>query len=117
MMVANITDNDIALVIATKHEMAHPPTTSGGRLEQTMDLYNNTVGRSIGAALKGKSQDEIAQAVQRAVTSGQMLMINMVDPNDDSTWKLTWSDGADIVWVNDKPYRKEDIFPDGGVPQ
>lgn len=66
---------------ATAHE-GIPGNTAD---REAMDLYNNAIGRAIGAAHPNASPKELADLVERAVTQGQTVVI-------DARGHLEWSD-------------------------
>ncbi|GAB2512369.1 DUF6973 domain-containing protein [Lysobacter humi (ex Lee et al. 2017)] len=66
---------------ATAHE-ARPGNPAN---REAMDLYNNAVGRSIGAAHPNATPEQLADLVQRAVGDGRMVVL-------DRSGALAWSD-------------------------
>lgn len=68
---------------ATAHE-ARPGNPAN---REAMDLYNNAVGRSIGAAHPDATPERLADLVQRAVTDGRMVVL-------DRSGALAWSDAV-----------------------
>lgn len=68
-------------VFATAHEAA--PGNEANR--EAMDLYNNRVGRTIGAAHPDASPEQLARLVQNAVQDGRLIVL-------DRTGALEWSD-------------------------
>lgn len=70
---------------ATAHE-ARPGNPAN---REAMDLYNNSIGRSIGAANPDATTAQLADFVQRAVTDGRMVVL-------DRSGALAWSDQVRI---------------------
>lgn len=66
---------------ATAHEGG--PGNPANR--EAMDLYNNEVGRSIGAANRNATPDQLANLVEQALNQGKLTVIN-------SAGNLEWSD-------------------------
>lgn len=66
---------------ATAHEGG--PGNPANR--EAMDLYNNEVGRSIGAANRNATPDQLANLVEQALNQGKLTVI-------DSAGNLEWSD-------------------------
>lgn len=66
---------------ATAHEGG--PGNPANR--EAMDLYNNEVGRSIGAANRNATPEQLANLVEQALTQGKLTVIN-------GAGNLEWSD-------------------------
>lgn len=66
---------------ATAHEGV--PGNTANR--EAMDLYNNEVGRSIGAANRNASPEQLANLVEQSLNQGKLVVI-------DSGGNLEWSD-------------------------
>lgn len=66
---------------ATAHEGG--PGNPANR--EAMDLYNNEVGRSIGAANRNATPDQLANLVEQALNQGKLTVI-------DNAGNLEWSD-------------------------
>lgn len=66
---------------ATAHEGG--PGNPANR--EAMDLYNNEVGRSIGAANRNATPDQLANLVEQALNQGKLTVIN-------NAGNLEWSD-------------------------
>ncbi len=66
---------------ATAHE-GGPGNTAN---REAMDLYNNEVGRSIGAANRNATPEQLADLVEQSLNQGKLVVI-------DRTGNLEWSD-------------------------
>ncbi len=73
--------DDFATRFATAHEMV----PGNPQLRETMDLFNNEVGRNIALANPEASSEELAQLIQEAGQRGELLVI-------DQNGQLAWSD-------------------------
>jgi hypothetical protein len=58
------------------------------RLEETMDLYNNQVGRQIAFAHPNATEAELQAYIQDAISRGSLLVVDLSDPNGPI---LRWS--------------------------
>lgn len=79
---------------------AHERRPDNYATSEAMDLYNNEIGRGIAVNNPNASPKELADLVQRAVSNGQMVVIN-----GDGT-KLLWSNqqaGAPGISANSAP--------------
>jgi hypothetical protein len=70
---------------ATAHEAL--PGNPANR--EAMDLYNNAVGRSIGAANPNATPEQLADKVQEAMNQGKLIVMN-------SQGNLEWSDRVPV---------------------
>lgn len=71
--------------LASMHE-AHADPTPLDEKRETMDLYNNEVGRRIGEQYPDATPEELKQHIRRAIERGEMLVINdkgELVPSDD----------------------------------
>jgi hypothetical protein len=68
---------------ATAHEGL--PEDRVNQVRETMDLYNNEVGRRIAAENPNASDDELADLVTQAARDGELLVV-------DANGNLAWSD-------------------------
>lgn len=66
---------------ATAHEGG--PNNPANR--EAMDLYNNEIGRSIGAANRNASPEQLANLVEQALNQGKLVVV-------DRSGNLEWSD-------------------------
>ncbi|WP_405177618.1 hypothetical protein OG225_25465 [Nocardia sp. NBC_01377] len=69
-----------------------------------MDLYNNQLGRSIGAQNPDASPEELQQKVLEAINSNKAIVIQ------------NSPDGGQIAFSNSVVPGKNAILPGGGVP-
>lgn len=76
------------LEFAEKFATAHEGVPNNPQHRETMDLYNNYIGRSIAAAHPNASDEELANFIKSAVTDGDLLLFN--SKND-----LAWSDDVE----------------------
>lgn len=72
---------------ATAHEAL--PADKVNQTRETMDLYNNEVGRRIQAENPDASDEELATLVQQSIERGEMLVV-------DSQGNLAWSDQVPV---------------------
>lgn len=63
---------------------AHEGQPGNPQVRETMDLYNNEVGRNIAVNNPDTSEEELAKLVKNSVDRGDMLVV-------DQHGKLTWS--------------------------
>lgn len=70
---------------AQRYATAHEAIPGNPAAREGMDLYNNEVGRSIGAAHPESSPDELARYVREAVDGGRAVVL-------DSSGDLAYSD-------------------------
>ncbi|MBR0662904.1 LysM peptidoglycan-binding domain-containing protein [Roseomonas hellenica] len=78
---------DFAEQYATAHEAL--PADKVNQTRETMDLYNNEVGRRIQAENPDASDGELATLVQQSIERGEMLVV-------DSHGNLAWSDQVPV---------------------
>lgn len=78
---------DFAEQYATAHEAL--PADKVNQTRETMDLYNNEVGRRIQAENPDASDEELATLVQQSIERGEMLVV-------DSHGNLAWSDQVPV---------------------
>jgi hypothetical protein len=84
---------------ATAHE-ALPGNTAR---REAMDLYNNEVGRKIAASNPKATEAQLADLVQKAVSAGQMIVIdrngNLARSNGVALWQHGLASGGDAKGV------------------
>lgn len=78
---------------------AHEKTFGNGAHREAMDLYNNEVGRKIGAAHPNASPTEIAELIKQAVDSGDTVVIN-------PQGHIEWSDQVPLRTPMDKNHQR-----------
>ncbi len=64
---------------------AHEGVPGNAANREAMDLYNNEVGRSIGAANRNASPEQLANLVEQSLNQGKLVVI-------DRSGNLEWSD-------------------------
>lgn len=92
---------------ATAFGTAHEGVPGNTANREAMDLYNNAVGRSIGASNKNASPEELADLVEKSLNHGKLVVI-------DAGGNLEWSDR--VVKGQHGFAPKEVIGPNLGTP-
>ncbi|WP_216911977.1 DUF6973 domain-containing protein [Nocardia noduli] len=83
---------------------AHEMNGSNPAAREAMDLYNNQLGRAIGAQNSDASPEELQQKVLEAINNNQAIVIQ------------NSPDGGQIAFSNSVLPGKNAILPGGGIP-
>lgn len=79
---------------ASQFATAHEGLPNNPQDRETMDLYNNSIGRQIAADNPNATDDELAQLIGDAVKDGKMLVFN---------------EKSELSWSNDVDYGKHGL--------